>query len=74
MSLLISFFYLLLYIAVVMFIAYALLWVVRDWFNVAIDPLVLKFAQIIVALIVIIVVVSWVAGVLPYAPHGGLFR
>jgi ATP/ADP translocase len=67
MGLLISFLYLLLYIAVVLCIAYALLWVVRDWFGVSIDPMVLKFAKIIVGLICLILVVIWIASVLGHA-------
>jgi ATP/ADP translocase len=64
MGLLISFLYLLLYIAIILCIAYAILWVVRDWFGVSIDPMVMKFAKIIVGLICLIVVVVWIAGAL----------
>lgn len=64
MGLLISFLYLLLYIAIVLCIAYVILWVVRDWFGVNIDPMVMKFAKIIVGLICLIMVVLWIAGAL----------
>jgi hypothetical protein len=64
MNLLISFLFLLLYIAVVLCIAYVILWVVRDWFNVSIDPMVMKFAKIIVGLICLIILVIWIAGAL----------
>jgi hypothetical protein len=64
MGLLISFLFLLLYIAIVLCIAYAILWVVRDWFGIAIDAMVLKFAKIIVGLICLILVVLWVASAL----------
>jgi hypothetical protein len=64
MSVLISFLNLLLYIAIILLIAYVILWVVRDWFNVNIDANVLKFAKIIVGLICLIAVVVWLAGVL----------
>jgi hypothetical protein len=64
MNLLISFLFLLLYIAIILVIAYVILWVVRDWFQVAIDPMVMKFAKIIVGLICLIAVVIWIAGAL----------
>jgi hypothetical protein len=63
-SILISFLNLLLYIAIILFIAYIILWVVRDWFGVQIDANVLKFGQIIVALICLIAIAIWLAGVL----------
>ena len=66
MNLLISFLYLLLHIAIVLLIAYAILWVVRDWFKIAIDANVLKFAQIVVGLICLIAVVVWIGGVIGY--------
>ena len=62
MGLLISFLYLLLYIAIVLLIAYVILWVVRDWFQISIDPMVMKFAKIIVGLICLILLVIWLAG------------
>ena len=62
MSLLVSFLNLLLYIAIILFIAYIILWVVQSWFGVAIDANVLKFGKIIVALICLIAIVVWVAG------------
>jgi hypothetical protein len=64
MGLLISFLYLLLYIAIICAIAYTILWVVRDWFGVAIDPKVLMFCKIIVALIILIAIVVWLASAL----------
>ena len=66
MSLLISFLYLLLHVAIILIIAYGILWVVRDWFGVAIDPMVLKMGQIIVALLCLIAIVVWLAGVAGY--------
>ena len=68
MSILISFLNLLLYLAIVLFISYVLLWVVRDWFGWTIDPNVLKFAQIIVGLICLIAIVLWLSGVLGGGP------
>ena len=38
MSLLIGFLYLCLHIAIILIIAYGILWVVRDWMGVAIAP------------------------------------
>jgi hypothetical protein len=64
MGLLISFLYLLLYIAIICFVAYLLLFVVRDWFGVAVDGNVLKFAKIIFGLIILIAIVVWLAGAL----------
>lgn len=68
MSILISFLNLLLYIAIIVFIAYVILWIIRDWFRVAIDANVLKFGQIIVALICLIAIVVWLRGVLGGGP------
>jgi hypothetical protein len=68
MSILISFLNLLLYIAIVLFIAYILLWVIRDWFGWTIDANVLKFGQIIVGLICLIAIVVWIAGVIGGGP------
>ena len=64
MNILLSFLNLLLYIAIILFVAYVILWVARDWFKVTIDANVLKFGQIIVGLICLIAVVIWLAGVL----------
>ena len=51
MAILVSFLNLLLYIAIILLISYIILWVVRDWFSIAIDANVMKFAQIVVGLI-----------------------
>ena len=69
MNLVISFLFLLLNIAIILLVAYAILWVVRDWFGVAIDPQVLKFAQIVVGLFCLIAVVMWLSGVLGYTTY-----
>jgi lysylphosphatidylglycerol synthetase-like protein (DUF2156 family) len=77
MSILLSFLNLLLYIAIILFAAYVILWIVRDWFQVTIDGNVLKFGQIIVALICLIAVVIWLSGVLgggPGLPHFWVYR
>lgn len=67
MSLLISALVMLLNIAIILLVAYVLLWVVRDWFKVSVDPMVLKFCQIVVALLCLIVFVVWLSGVLGYS-------
>jgi len=67
MSLLISLLYLLLNIAIVVLCA-ALIWWALRWFGIGIDPYVLKICQFILAVIVLILIVSWFAGVLP--PRG----
>lgn len=64
MNILISFLNLLLYIAIILFIAYVILWVVRDWFNITIEANVMKFGKIIVGLICLIAIVIWLADVL----------
>jgi len=77
MSVLISFLNLLLYIAIIVFVAYVILWVVRDWFGIVLDANVLKFGKIIVGLICLIAIVMWLAGVLgggPGLPHFWNYR
>jgi len=68
MNILLSFLNLLLYIAIIVLIAYIILWVIRDWFGVTIDANVLKFGKIVVALLCLIAVVIWLAGVLGGGP------
>ena len=67
MSLLISVLYLLLNIAIIVLVA-AIIWWVLNMLGVPLDPTVMKIAQVILALIVLILVVSWLAGVVP--PRG----
>ena len=61
MSLLISFLYLLLNIAIILLVAALIVWVLR-WLGIGIDPTVYKIGQAIVALLVIIAIVVWVSG------------
>jgi hypothetical protein len=68
MAILISFLNLLLYIAIIVFVAYVILWIATDWFKITIDGNVLKFGQIIVGLICLIAVVVWLSGVLGGGP------
>jgi len=68
MSILISFLNLMLYIAIICFIAYVIVWVIRGFFGWSIDPNVYKFGQIIVALLCLIAIVLWLSGVLGAGP------
>lgn len=68
MSILVSFLYLLLHIAVIILIAACILWVLK-WLGVGIDPLVYKAGQAIVALLIIIAVIVWLSGVLGWASY-----
>ena len=76
MAILGSFLNLLLYLAIILLIAYVILWVVRDWFGIAIDGNVLKFAKIVVGLICLIAIIGWLASVLGGAsfPHIFVYR
>jgi hypothetical protein len=64
MGILISFLNLMLYLAIIIFVAYVIVWVIRGFFGWPIDPNVYKFGQIIVALLCLIAIVVWLAGVL----------
>ena len=64
MSILISFLYLLLYIAIVIFIAFCIVWLITGFMGWAIDPNIYKWGQIIVGLICLIAVAVWLGGVL----------
>lgn len=67
MGLLVSALVMLLNIAIILLVAYVLLWVIKDWFGVTVDAMVLKFAQVVVALLCLIVFVIWLSGVLGYS-------
>jgi len=64
MSMVISVLYLLLNIALIVLVA-ALLWWGLRWLGIGIDPWVFKICQMILALIILILIVSWLAGVIP---------
>jgi hypothetical protein len=64
MGILISFLDLLLYLAIIILVAYAIRWVITGFLGWPIDPNVYKWAQIIVGLICIIAIVVWLTGVL----------
>jgi hypothetical protein len=77
MGILISFLNLMLYIAIICLIAYVILWVIQGFFGWAIPANVLKFGQIIVALLCLIAIVVWLSGVLGGGaglPHFWTFR
>ena len=78
MAILVSFLNLLLYLAIVIFIAYALVWVFTWFTGRPIDANVYKFGQIIVGLICLIAIVVWLSGVLglggPGLPHFWVYR
>jgi hypothetical protein len=64
MSILISFLNLLLYLAIIIFVAYCIVWLIRGFMGWSIDANVYKYGQIIVGLICLIAIVTWLAGVL----------
>ena len=68
MSILVSFLYLLLHIAVIILIAAVILWVLK-WLGVGIDPLVYKAGQAIVALLILIAVVVWLTGLVGWTTY-----
>jgi hypothetical protein len=77
MSILISFLNLLLYLAIIILIAYAIRWVITGFLGWPIDAMVYKWAQIIVGLLCIIAIVVWIAGVVgggPGLPHFWVYR
>lgn len=77
MSILISFLNLLLYLAIVIFVALAIKWVITGFMGWSIPADLLKYAQIIVGLICLIAIVVWLAGVLgagPGLPHFWTYR
>lgn len=68
MSILISFAYLLLYIAIVIFVAFCIVWLIRGFMGWTIDPEVYKWGKIIVGLICIIAVLVWLSGLFGFGP------
>jgi hypothetical protein len=68
MNILVSFLYLLLHIAVIILIAACIVWFLK-WLNIAIDPLVYKCGQAIVALLILIAVVVWLSGLLGWTTY-----
>jgi hypothetical protein len=77
MPLLLSFLNLLLYIAFVILVAFAIRWLIISFLGWSIDPEVYKWAQIVVGLLCIIAIVAWLAGVLGFGgglPHLWTYR
>ena len=70
MSILISLLNLLLYIAIIIFVAFCIVWVITSFMGWSIDANVYKWGQIIVGLLCLIAVVTWLAGLLGFG--GGL--
>lgn len=64
MGLIISFAYLLLNIAGILFVAFVLVWLFKWFTNKEIDPDVYKWGKAIVALLIIIAILLWFAGVI----------
>jgi len=63
MDVLVSFLYLLLHIAVIVFVAFVIVWLLK-WLGIAIDGNVYRAGQAIVALLILIAVVIWLSGLL----------
>jgi hypothetical protein len=77
MSILISFLNLLLYLAIIILVAFAIKWVITGFLGWPIDANVYKWAQIIVGLLYIIAIVAWLSGVLGLGgglPHFWQYR
>jgi hypothetical protein len=77
MAILLSFLNLLLYLAIIILIAYAIKWVITGFLGWPIDSMVYKWAQIVVGLLCIIAIIAWVVGVLgggPGLPHFWAYR
>ena len=64
MSILISFLNLLLYIAIIILIAFGIRWVLVSLMGVSINANVEKWARVVVGLLCVIAIVIWIAGVL----------
>jgi hypothetical protein len=63
MHILISFLNLLLYLAIIILVAFAIRWVIVGFMGWSIDPDVDKWGRVVVGLICLIAVVVWIAGV-----------
>jgi len=66
-GILVSLLYLLLHIAVIVFIAFIIVWILKI-FGMPIDPDVYKWGKIIVMLLIVIAVVVWVFSLLGHGP------
>ena len=66
-TILVSLLYLILHIAVIIFIAFVIVWVFK-LVGIGIDPDVYKWGKIIVMLLIVIAVVVWVFSLIGYGP------
>lgn len=73
MSILISFLNLLLYIAIIILIAFGIRWLLVSFMGVTIDASVEKWARIVVGLLCVIAIVVWVAGIIGGGPGLPIF-
>ena len=73
MGLLISFLNLMLYIAVVIFVAFLIRWLITGFLGWSIDANIEKWGRIIVGLLCVIAIVVWLSGVLGGGPGLPLF-
>ena len=64
MGLLISFVSLLLYIAVVILIAFAIVWLIQGFMGWTIDANVYKWGKVVVGLLCVLAILVWLSGVL----------
>lgn len=75
-GILLSFLYLLLYIAGICLVAYAIVWLITGFLGWSIDANVYKWGQIFVGLLIVIAIVAWILSVVGYGgspiyfPHG----
>jgi ABC-type multidrug transport system permease subunit len=72
-ALLLGFLNVLLYCAIIILVAFVIVWVLSYVFGVTLDGNVLKWGKIVVALLCIIAIVAWllslIGGGVGYAPH-----
>ncbi len=70
MNIIVSLLELLLYLAVIIFVAYAVVWIIQGFMGWAIDPMLYKWGQIIVGLLCLIAIVAWLGGVIGGTGYG----
>lgn len=70
MSLLISFLNLLLYLAIIILVAFGIRWVITGFIGWTLDANVEKWGRVVVGLLCLIAIVVWIAGVI--GGHPGL--
>lgn len=66
MGLLLSFLNLLLYLALILLVAFGIKWAIEKFMGWSIDADVLKWAKAVVGLICLIAIVAWIGGLLGY--------